>query len=201
MHQNVIDLSEENGEHLTEPSKTCDIENAVHDSIDCVSRILHSSDSVLSVHEQKTVLKEKIYELQSLVDAARNSDALCTAKQHIVTAINSLKAMESHAHENSNMFPIRKRPTSNAKSEKQLHFHSTKKKRWAKPRAEEKQMCCHTLEHAEARHCGICHKEDDTGPSGTVLWIQCSECNIWLHASCCPPAQTVMTLSVKTVFN
>ena len=82
--------------------------------------ILHSSDSVLSVHEQKTVLKKKIYELQSLVDAARNSDALCTAKQHIVTAINSLKAMESYAHENSNTFSIRKRPASNAKSEKQL---------------------------------------------------------------------------------
>ena len=126
VHQNVIDLSDENGEHLTEPTKTCDIENAVPDSMDNFSRILHSSDSVLSVHEQKTVLKEKIYELQSLVDAARNSDALCTAKQHIVTAINSLKAMESHAHENSNTFPIRKRPASNAKSEKQLRFYSTK---------------------------------------------------------------------------
>ena len=68
----------------------------VPDSMDYFCRILHSSDSVLSVHEQKTVLKKKIYELQSLVDAARNSDALCTAKQHIVTAINSLKAMEGY---------------------------------------------------------------------------------------------------------
>ena len=51
VHQNVIALSEENGEHLTEPSKTCDIENAVPDSMDYFSRILHSSDSVLSAHE------------------------------------------------------------------------------------------------------------------------------------------------------
>ncbi len=174
--------------------------------MDYFSRILHSSDSVLSVHEQKTVLKEKIYELQSLVDAARNSDALCTAKQHIVTAINSLKAMESHAHENSNTFPIRKRPASNAKSDKQFRFHSTKKKRvtqkrWAKPTAEEKQMCCQTLEHAEARHCGICHKEDDTGPSGTV----CGYSAVNVTYGCMHPAarlaQRVMSLSVKTVFN
>ena len=159
------------------------------DSIDYFSRILHSSD-IQSLHQHKTVLKEKIYELQNLVDAAQNSDAICTAKQHVVTAINALKAMESHMHESSNTFPIRKRPASNAKSEKQLRFYSTKKKRvtqtrWAKPTAQEKQMCSEALEHAEARHCGICHKEDDTGPSDTVLWLQCSECNIWLHASCC----------------
>ena len=80
---------------------------------------------------------------------------------------------------------------SNANSERQLRFHSTKKKqmtqkRWAKPTAEERQLCRQTLEHAEARHCGICHKEDNIGLTGTVLWIQCSECGIWLHASCCP---------------
>ena len=145
--------------------------------------ILHSSDSVLSVHEQKTVLKKKIYELQSLVDAARDSDALCTAKQHIVTAINSLKAMESYAHENSNMFSIRKRPASNAKSEKQLHFHSTKKKQVTQKRdgqnQQQKKSRC-VVRHLSMQKQDIVGYviEDDTGPSGTVLWIQCSECNI-----------------------
>ena len=72
VHENVIDLSKQN--------KASD---SVLDSIDYFSRILHSTN-VQSLHQHKTVPKEKIYELQNLVDAAHNLHALCTANSMLL---------------------------------------------------------------------------------------------------------------------
>ena len=62
-------------------------EDSVTDSIEYFSHILHTRDTI-SIDKEHTVLKEKNYELQALVDSVVSTDALVTAKQHVITAIN-----------------------------------------------------------------------------------------------------------------
>ena len=91
------------------------------DSTEYYSRILRTPDTT-SIDKQRTVLKEKIYELQTLVDTVVSTDALGTAKQHVIMAINSLK--------NINRLRYQFIQLQNSLLQMQIiRFHSTKKKK------------------------------------------------------------------------
>lgn len=150
-------------------------------------RILSMETDVPTVSQECANLKNKICELNLLLDNATSIDAVRTAKRHVTSAINSLKALD-HQPDAVVLLPA-KRLASNAKQEKQRRFYSTKKKRvtenrWAKPTESEKELCSKQLEEQEIVLCSICYKEDDNRTSEAVIWIQCFVCESWFHEVC-----------------
>ena len=54
-----------------------------------------------------------------------------------------------------------------------------------KPTTAEFELAKTTLLNTDARLCFVCLEEDDHSDEEQVQqWLQCSECNIWLHLSC-----------------
>ena len=59
----------------------------------------------------------------------------------------------------------------------------TSAKRWAKPSYDKATVCRQTLQNVEIRLCAVCYEEDDSELVGEVEWVQCSNCNVWMHVS------------------
>ena len=111
-------------------------------------------------------------------------DAVKSAEKHLKAALTILNATQSTETLNT-----RKRVASNAHSQKQIRFHSTKKKRKqrecvSKPSDEKLSSCRKELHQTEITVCGICLKQNDTQSDQTLQWIQCDKCNMWFHQSC-----------------
>ena len=122
-------------------------------------------------------------------------DALVASNNHIHNAVGVLKALQDSP--SISKFPICKRTASNALVEKQS-FYSTKRKRLpckaiAKPTTEEVTKSKEILANVEILLCAICFKEDDSGYSDDVDWIQCLKCERWFHLSCIRQGNTITT--------
>ena len=83
-----------------------------------------------------------------------------------------------------------KRPAPNARMDKQMRYHSTKRRKGStkagsltKP-SEETVRARERLGVVEVKLCSICLKEDDIAKTEEVEWIQCSVCGVWLHLLC-----------------
>jgi hypothetical protein len=160
----------------------------VHD--DCyLGEVLQSTSKYSQLDEKKSKALNKLSELQACITSTHSTEALNAAMKHVCSAVSVLKALNEAAP----VIPTAcrsKRPAPNALHEKQMVYHSTKKKRskaqrWAKPSNEEAAKCKEILENVEIRLCAVCFKEDDTAPTqNQVEWVQCSSCNVWIHVSC-----------------
>ena len=40
-----------------------------------------------------------------------------------------------------------------------------------------------TCKNVEIQLCALCYEEDDSELVGEVEWVQCSNCNVWMHVS------------------
>ena len=111
-------------------------------------------------------------------------DAVKSAEKHLKAALTILNATQTTETLNT-----RKRVASNAHSQKQIRFHSTKKKRKqresvSKPSEEKLSSCRKELHQTEITVCGICLKQNVAQSDQTLQWIQCDKCNMWFHQSC-----------------
>ena len=148
---------------------------------------LLQSGSEATLISSKQRCEEKVLELQSLLSRCTSTDIVNTVSSHLTSAISLLKATQTR--EETDVFPVRKRPAPNANSDKQLRFRSTKKKRdkgsrWAKPDEEEMSLGKRRLEQTDVEVCGVCFKQNDPSNSEVIEWIQCGGCNLWVHSLC-----------------
>ena len=128
-------------------------------------------------------------ELQLLIPKVSDTNAIKNATKSMRSIISLLKGTLEGNRE------TRLIPTStyaaNTNNQKQMRFHSTKKKRekhsnrWSKPTREEELSICNKLSGVEVKFCRVCFQEDDgCTDCPYVNWVQCTKCSIWLHEKC-----------------
>uniref|UniRef100_A0A1X7TPB7 Zinc finger PHD-type domain-containing protein n=1 Tax=Amphimedon queenslandica TaxID=400682 RepID=A0A1X7TPB7_AMPQE len=149
-----------------------------------------SSAAAKSLISSKQVFEDKVSELQLLARKESSYEIINTVCSHLTSAISVLKASREVTPCTISSINVKKRPAPNSNFEKQLRFHSTKKKRkslsrWAKPSREEEECSKETMDSVRVEVCGICKKQDsDQDHSDIVDWIECSKCNLWVHVEC-----------------
>uniref|UniRef100_A0A1X7TQ09 SWIM-type domain-containing protein n=1 Tax=Amphimedon queenslandica TaxID=400682 RepID=A0A1X7TQ09_AMPQE len=148
-----------------------------------------SSAAAKSLISSKQVFQDKVSELQLLARKESSYEIINTVCSHLTSAISVLKASREVTPSTISSINVKKWPAPNSNFEKQLRFHSTKKKRkslsrWAKPSREE-ECSKETMDSVRVEVCGICKKQDsDQDNSDIVDWIECSKCNLWVHVAC-----------------
>ena len=132
-------------------------------------------------------VKQRIHELNSEIH-------LFTEKCNDIVQINILK-QRLQATLSLVKIPMAKqnpavRYAPNANHQKQLKFHSTRKRnrpamhKLTKPSKDELCQQRFTLDAEIPTFCGICLKEDDEVSDEVIDWIQCSKCSLWMHEAC-----------------
>lgn len=113
-------------------------------------------------------------------------EILRAALIHVKAATSVLTSMKKFP---CNRLPAKRLYPANINSEKQCKFFSTKKKSrlsmsLSKPSYNTIVECKNTLRKYVPRHCGVCLQEDDKASTEIIKWVQCSQCELWLHTSC-----------------
>ena len=144
----------------------------------------------MKLSNEKMKLAQMLQELVNLNVQCTSIDAIANSMPHIRTAISVMKSVQANSHSPKLSTVPCKRVAPNSNNEKQLRFYSTAKRRkvssrWAKPTGAEVEKCQEDLMNIEAKVCGICYKEDDLNTClQEVDWIQCENCNLWVHLHC-----------------
>jgi hypothetical protein len=143
-----------------------------------------SNDQLFALRQQ---VFSKLNDITVLVTGCHNADALKTSSKHLTAAIMAMRAMQSTSAQS--ILPIKRKIPANRNSEKQQRFFSTKKKpvgvsKLTKPSQREAQESRLHLLSQTTTCCGICLQEDDISSNDLVNWVQCSSCEVWLHAKC-----------------
>ena len=128
-------------------------------------------------------------ELQLLIPKVSDTNAIKNATKSMRSIISLLKGT-LEGNRGTRLIPT-STYAANTNNQKQMRFHSTKKKRekqsnrWSKPTREEELSICNKLSGVEVKFCGVCFKEDDGYTDCPyVNWVQCTKCSIWLHEKC-----------------
>ena len=94
LHENLLFFARNNNEdsprHLLH-KETYTSESP--DRAEYFTRVIQSTDWLTDLHDEKSLLKDKVHELLLLTDEADNPDGITTAMRHVTTGIHSLKAM------------------------------------------------------------------------------------------------------------
>ena len=189
-HIHVVAINKECSEDLdTTPNSSDSLTNGssqpqLSDTADmaiCSLQVINGS-----LEKKKKMLLNKVAELQLLVTKCNDVNALDVSNNHIGNAVSVLIALQDNP--SISQLPVRKRPSSNALAEKQS-FYSTRQKKatvktLAKPSSEEIIKCKEVLKDVEIIVCAICLKEDDSGHSEDIDWMQCLKCKRWFHLCC-----------------
>ena len=141
-------------------------------------------------------IQHQIYELSTLLKTCQHTDALKACKQHLTSAITVMRAIENTDYKPA-VLPQKRQYPPNKNSEKQLRFFSTKKRKMAsthlsKPSYSESQKCKSLLLGLDTTFCGICLQEDDHSKEDLVEWVQCNNCQMWLHMTCAKCENTML---------
>ena len=94
LYENLVFLARNNNEDS--PSHLLHKETYTSESPDRAeyfTRVIQSTDRLTDLHDEKSLLKDKVHELLLLTDEADNPDGITTAMRHVTTGIHSLKAM------------------------------------------------------------------------------------------------------------
>ena len=209
-HQHLVHLyrqktTHENGEqHCSEsviPTKEGNQENehptVIEHQVQNIDDTQYLSAVLKSHHSvdvERTRALEQIAQLQQQLLTSDCGEAIKAALKHIKNASNALQILGNHETAQLNSQVIGKKRSHNALHEKQMTFLSTKKKRLpsqqhlTKPTIDESAKCIKELSEVQIRVCANCYKEEDEAATGNldVQWIQCSTCEVWLHAVCAP---------------
>ena len=161
-------------------------------SLDYLSSQVNNDSKTSTVHDRSIETCKKI---EIALMRTTSIDAVKTAEKHLKAALAILNATEVSESLNAH-----KRVAPNTHIQQQIRFHSTKKKRQhkqklSKPNEEELLSCHDELYRTEITVCGICLKEHDAESGQTLQWIQCDNCNIWLHQTCAEVSIPTTTLA------
>ena len=118
--------------------------------------------------------------------------------KHVQGAIAMLEVLKE---DSDKILPVK--ISSNANSERQTTFFSTKKRRQtpttlSKPSRQDSNLCKSKIAE-EPLFCGACFKENDSNHTNIeVSWIQWDICSMWLHLSCTLPEYTYSSCELCT---
>ena len=150
-------------------------------------------DPQRSSHDSKSTACEALLssckELEVLIPKVSSTEAIKHANRSLRSVISLLKG----TLQVDSVMPLT--PTSSyaasSNHQKQLRFYSTKKKagkrtnRWSKPTLQEESSICDKLSSLPVKLCSVCCEEDDgCSEAPCVDWIECRQCNMWVHLTC-----------------
>ena len=158
------------------------------ESIDNLEKYLQTTASD-EASTSRTKALELCKQIETTVLNCTNVSAINNGMKHLHAALMVIRSMNNNPCRDTS-FLVRKRPASNANSDVQFRFKSTKRKKestrqtLSKPNKDEMDTCIENLDEIEVNVCGICLQTNDGCHSSFVDWIECQFCQIWYHQNC-----------------
>ena len=198
-HTHIVHMEESSG-----PSpQSIPLSEQVAGHIDPVTHALQSSQSEDMLEKLKCDFQGLISQAQLLANGSTSCDMMKAGIAHLKCAVNTMKVMQAACTPTEKILVQAESIAPNKNSEHQPRFYSTKKRKvsqnthgLSKPALHEMEQCQRTLSCETVRVCGACFQEEEKNNSEFIDWIQCSNCDIWLHITC--TGATLLSTSVST---
>ena len=186
-HQHLVHMNT----YSIQVSNTCDtMDDGQTGNVNYYTKILFNQESRSKYHNKQNALI-LVEELRREIEKSDRDDLIQTTSKHMQARIAVFKTLSNHNE--ISLVPKRK-IAPNENNERQMQFYSTKKKRKitksiiSKPSVSESTSVKQTLIETEPIFCGMCMMENDKcSGNGTIEWLNCDGCSIWLHLACTNP--------------
>ena len=192
-HQHLIHINL--NPNIANTSDTMDDGQMTNVNYNYYNKILFNQES-RSAFNNKQMALIQLEELRREIEKSDRDDIIQITSRHIQARIAVFRTL-SYCNEIA-LVPKRK-IAPNENNEKQMQFHSTKKKRKitasviSKPSVSESTDVKQVLLNTEPIFCGKCMAENDKcSENSTIEWINCDICSVWLHLSCTTPKLTMI---------